>query len=170
MVNSPHKGQWGRALLFSLNCIWINSWVNNRKAGDLRRHHAYYDVKVMIISILDLGAVCVPSNGVGSTRLHRTPALQTSVLWVNPSQATITDINLDTFRPCLSRPSFPSRARKQKVSVKFDTGHGMLYMSISIKPFYESFFSKYSQKTLHISSMTASFGVHDGKLWSVFCY
>ena len=27
---------------------WINSWVNNREAGDLRRHHAHYDVIVMI--------------------------------------------------------------------------------------------------------------------------
>ena len=28
-VNSPHKGQWRRALMFSLICIWINGWVNN---------------------------------------------------------------------------------------------------------------------------------------------
>ena len=26
---------------------WINSWVNNRQAGDLRRHRAHYDVTVM---------------------------------------------------------------------------------------------------------------------------
>ena len=35
-VNSPHKGQWHGALVFSLICIWINDWVNNREAGDLR--------------------------------------------------------------------------------------------------------------------------------------
>ena len=46
-VNSPHKGQWHRALMFSLNWAWINSWVNNREAGDLRPHHANYDVTVM---------------------------------------------------------------------------------------------------------------------------
>ena len=46
-VNSPHKGQWRRALMFSLICAWINSWVNNREAGDLRRHRAHYDVIVM---------------------------------------------------------------------------------------------------------------------------
>ena len=34
--NSPHKGQWRGALMFSLTCAWINGWVNNRKAGDLR--------------------------------------------------------------------------------------------------------------------------------------
>ena len=46
-VNSPHKGQWGGALLFSLVCTWINGWVNNREAGDLRRHRAHCDVIVM---------------------------------------------------------------------------------------------------------------------------
>ena len=47
-VNSPHKGQWRGALMFSLICAWINGWVNSRKAGDLRRHRAHYDVIVMI--------------------------------------------------------------------------------------------------------------------------
>ena len=37
-VNSPHKGPWCGALMFSLNCVWINGWVNNRQAGDLWRH------------------------------------------------------------------------------------------------------------------------------------
>ena len=46
-VNSPHKGQWRGALMFSLICTWINGWVNNREAGDLTRHRALYDVIVM---------------------------------------------------------------------------------------------------------------------------
>ena len=46
-VNSPHKGQWHGALMFSLICACINGWVNNREAGDLRRHRAHYDVIVM---------------------------------------------------------------------------------------------------------------------------
>ena len=33
-VNSLHKGQWRGALMFSLICVWINGWVNNRGAGD----------------------------------------------------------------------------------------------------------------------------------------
>ena len=37
-VNSPHKGQWRGALMFSLIYVWIISWVNNREAGDLRRY------------------------------------------------------------------------------------------------------------------------------------
>ena len=47
-VNSPHKGQWRGALMFSLICVWINGWVNNREAGDLRRYRAHYDVTVML--------------------------------------------------------------------------------------------------------------------------
>ena len=45
-VNSPHRGQWRGALTFPLICVWINGWVNNREAGDLRRCHAHYDVTV----------------------------------------------------------------------------------------------------------------------------
>ena len=46
-VNSPHKGQCREAFMFSLICVWINGWVNNREAGDLRRHRAHNDVFVM---------------------------------------------------------------------------------------------------------------------------
>ena len=46
-VNFPHKGQWRGALIFSLICAWINGWINNREAGDLRRHRVYYDVILM---------------------------------------------------------------------------------------------------------------------------
>ena len=33
--------------MFSLICVWINDWVNNGEAGDLRRYRAYYDAIVM---------------------------------------------------------------------------------------------------------------------------
>ena len=46
-VNFPHKGQWRGALMFSLIYAWMNDWVNNRDAGDLRRQHGHYDVIVM---------------------------------------------------------------------------------------------------------------------------
>ena len=49
-MNSPHKGQWRGALMFSLICVWINGWVNNREACDLRRHRGHYDVNVMVRS------------------------------------------------------------------------------------------------------------------------
>ena len=43
----PTQGQWRGAVMFSLIYDWINGWVNNCEAGDLRRHHAHYDVTVM---------------------------------------------------------------------------------------------------------------------------
>ena len=43
-VNSPHKGRWHGALVFSLICAWINDRVNNR---DPVIWDAHYDVIVM---------------------------------------------------------------------------------------------------------------------------
>ena len=53
-VNSPHKGQWRGALMFSLLCAWITGWVNIGEAGDLRHHRVHYDVSVMWESCSDL--------------------------------------------------------------------------------------------------------------------
>ena len=49
-VNYQHKSQWREALMFSLTCVWINGWVHNHEAGDLRRYRAHYDVTVMTVS------------------------------------------------------------------------------------------------------------------------
>ena len=38
------KASDAELLMFSLICTWINGWVNNCEAGDLRRNHAHYDV------------------------------------------------------------------------------------------------------------------------------
>ena len=51
LLNSPRKGQWRGALMFSLICAWINIWVNNREADDLRRHRDRYDVTVMSMQV-----------------------------------------------------------------------------------------------------------------------
>ena len=45
----PAQSQWREALVFSLIWAWINGWVNNHEAGDLRRHRAHYDVTVMFL-------------------------------------------------------------------------------------------------------------------------
>ena len=52
-VNSPYKGQWRGALMFSLICVWINGWVNNHEAGDLRRYRVHYVVIVMWLDFID---------------------------------------------------------------------------------------------------------------------
>ena len=46
-MDSPHKGQWHGALMFSLICARTYIWANNWDASDLRHHHTQYDVTVM---------------------------------------------------------------------------------------------------------------------------
>ena len=58
--NSPVPGEFTaqrpvtRSFDVSFICVWINGWVNNRKAGDLRRYRAHYNVTVMLLSTLAL--------------------------------------------------------------------------------------------------------------------
>ena len=49
LVDSPHKGQWCGALMFSLICAWINGWAKNRDTCDLRCHGAHYEITVMYL-------------------------------------------------------------------------------------------------------------------------
>ena len=55
-VDSPHKGQWRGALMFSLICARTNGWANNRDAGDVRLHRTHYDVTVMLWRNMEYGA------------------------------------------------------------------------------------------------------------------
>ena len=50
--NSPVTGDaelW--CFLHLVICAWTNSWINNRDAGNLRRHRTRYDVTVMLFSL-----------------------------------------------------------------------------------------------------------------------
>ena len=48
LVRGIHRSPVARWLLmFSFICAWINGWVSNRDAGDLRRHRTHYDITVM---------------------------------------------------------------------------------------------------------------------------
>ena len=55
--NSPFTGEFPSQRLLtrrfdvSLICDWINGWVNNREAGDLRLHRAHNGVTVIISQI-----------------------------------------------------------------------------------------------------------------------
>ena len=58
-VNSPRKGQGRGALMFYLICVWINGWINNHEAGDLKHYRAHHDVTVMGSSPVVLaGNIC----------------------------------------------------------------------------------------------------------------
>ena len=52
-VNSPVNGELPaqRPVTRSFDVLfdlWLNGWVNNREAGDLRRHHTHHYVTVMV--------------------------------------------------------------------------------------------------------------------------
>ena len=67
-MNSPHKGQWRKALMFSLICAWTNNWVNNRNAFNLRCHRAHYDVTVInawTTNVLPVNVFAFIVSGVG---------------------------------------------------------------------------------------------------------
>ena len=49
-VNYPHKGQWRWTWMFPSIFAWINGWVSNPEAGDLRRQRAHFDVTVIELS------------------------------------------------------------------------------------------------------------------------
>ena len=66
-VNSPHKGQWRVALIFSLICVWINDWINNREACDLRRYRAHYDITVM--EVTKISQICLLNHASLGTKL-----------------------------------------------------------------------------------------------------
>ena len=46
----PHKNQWRGAFNAFFDLRLNNDWVNNREAGDLRRHLGHYDVTVIQLS------------------------------------------------------------------------------------------------------------------------
>ena len=71
-VNSPHKVQWCKALVFSLICAWTTGSVNPRDTGDLRRHRAHYDVTV----------IC------GATHIYQLHLGRLQVAALNPCQVT----------------------------------------------------------------------------------
>ena len=103
-VNSPHKGQWSGALMFSVICVWINDWVSNREAGDLRRHRGHYDVNVMM-----------------SRHLPEMPAeCQTLQIWL-PLTALTLRWNFTDFKCLLSWPWWRHRERSDPRDTKSES-------------------------------------------------
>ena len=46
--------------MYSFIRAWINGWVNNREAGDLRRHRAHNDVIVMFRTYSEFNDFDIP--------------------------------------------------------------------------------------------------------------
>ena len=76
-VNSPHKGQWREALMFSLICRWTNSWGNN---DDLRRYRARFDVNVMTMRNYRHGVLNEGQLNTFANSLYRIATIKTSII------------------------------------------------------------------------------------------
>ena len=79
-VNSPHKDQWRGALMFSLICVWISGWVNNREAGDLRRYRAHHDVTVMPSNHVDVLHIAFTESNQWSSVIQGTIIYDTAII------------------------------------------------------------------------------------------
>ena len=123
-VNSPHKGQWRGALLFPLICAWINDWVNNGEAGDLRRHRVHHDVIVMVLKEVWISSLFY-SKGIdqqGMYRMYRLFHIQTEGSggsWLNHlyyfTQIPLIKSHIHLYHP---KMTFKSVGTMKKVSPK----------------------------------------------------
>ena len=102
-VNSPHKGQWCGALMFTLICARINGWVNNREAGDLRRYRAHCDVIVMYVfkSHFKIGHACVKITRAQSSNKSERLELKIGHQESNPVIFTRATYFVSTPDPCM---------------------------------------------------------------------
>ena len=66
-MNSPQR-PLTRSFDVYLFWAWINGWVNNREAGDLRRHSAHCDVTVMWFFCLYSLSVCISPGSFSCTK------------------------------------------------------------------------------------------------------
>ena len=117
-VNSLHKGQWRGALMFSLICVWINGWENNREAGDLRHHRALYDVIVMQSKVVRL----VPHAGLEDR--HFDPRIRKHKL-VKQNGVCILYTRFSV--PYLNRKISVDVANRVRVLNNIETPYGVIY-------------------------------------------
>ena len=75
----PHTKASDAELWCFWSAPWISGWVNNREAGDWRRHRAYYDVIVIywiimyeLISMITFGWYPVSYSAVSDDERHQT--------------------------------------------------------------------------------------------------
>ena len=107
-VNSPHKGQWRGALMFSLIWAWTNSWANNGDAGDLRHHRAHYDVIVMI-TLFVWRILFAPESNMDIQYAEDRWYLHI-IVWIEVPSAWL---NIISFDDCHCWSSFPERLRRK---------------------------------------------------------
>ena len=93
-VNSPHKGQWHRALMVSLICTWIKGWEKNLEAGDLRCHHTHYDITIMNMKKR------ISCSGRMALRFFIKEEISASLIFSNNSKTGLEENYLSTAHDC----------------------------------------------------------------------
>ena len=87
-VNSPHKGQWHRALMFSFICAWIN-----------KRHHAHYGVTVMYLrSTVHRWIGIFGHKHCHSSSMRRANGDERSLLLCTPPHSNSRDLNPNLYK------------------------------------------------------------------------
>ena len=112
-VDYPHKGQWRRALMFSLICARTKGWADNRDTIDLSRYCAHYDVTVMVnllifvwvVSMCDQCTYFSACSARRKSNLKKTKSiilsLQNYTLWYTRSH--LRKMDLHSYGYCLFR-------------------------------------------------------------------
>ena len=75
--------------MFSFIYAWINDWVNNREAGDLRRQRGHYDVIVMVIAYVITSVYIIISPEITRFALYDDKIL---IFFCKASDASLTHI------------------------------------------------------------------------------
>ena len=97
--NSPVPGEFPaqrpvtRSFDVFFICVWINGWVNNGEAGDLRRHRGLCDVTVMLPLISHWGrvvnyAIIDLDNGLSPVRRQAIIRTHAGLLLIGPRVPT----------------------------------------------------------------------------------
>ena len=114
--------------MFSVICVWINGWVNNREAGDLRRNRGHYDVIVMIFHI---------TGSVRESMMH-SPHKVSLMFYLMTAQAVKDRIDLSV----ILTPWFSCDV----AVVYMWSNNEMIYRSLLDPNFYSSYFKFYHHK------------------------
>ena len=100
--------------MFSL-IVWINGWINNRHAGDLRRYPAHYDVTLMnylyssgLLQWYDCPGVIEAINPEGF-QWYRSVTNQNKTRSANPARVSCCTVSKFHFESKTKYPSFCRR-------------------------------------------------------------
>ena len=125
------------AELWFFICAWINDWVNNREAGDLRRHRAHYDVTVMaekntpaghhttkkecvkFTPILGLACCSTDALNILSYRHSHSNATNSEIIVFASANDTLSFMQVSTTSPTLISKACPSLKKSE---------HGLVFL------------------------------------------